>query len=88
MPSFAATGGPPQEIFEPPSGDWTAVSSPWSQTSGQPSTSLQNTPTAWVPSLARAPMRPQPAVKSFPDGSTQSSLPSGSARTTCPSSGR
>ena len=41
FPVFGATGGPPQVIFGPPCGERIAVSSSWSQTSGQPSASLQ-----------------------------------------------
>ena len=41
LPSFGATGGPPQVIFVPPWGDWIAVSSSWSQTSGQSRALLQ-----------------------------------------------
>ena len=37
----------------PPRGDWIAVSSSWSQTSGQPSASLQKWPTRGEPSLDR-----------------------------------
>ena len=38
---LGATGGPPHDIFDPACGDWIAVSSSWSQTSGQPSAWLQ-----------------------------------------------
>jgi cytochrome P450 len=85
--AFGLTGGPPQAIFVPPPGAWIAVSSSWSQTSGQPSAALQKYPTCCVPSQASSPRNPQPARKPLPGSITQNSLPSGSASTTCPSSG-
>ena len=71
----------------PPHGDWTAVSSSWSHTSGHPSASRQNRPTSRVPSHETSPSKPQPARKLFPGSITQNSLPPGSANTTWSSSG-
>lgn len=89
LPSFGATGGPPQVIIGPvPSGARIAVSSSWSQTSAQPSAALQKCPTSLVPSPLIAPSRPQSARNELVGSITQSSLPSGSASTTWPSSGR
>ena len=63
-------------------GDCTAVSSSWSQTSGQPSASRQKRPTSRCPSHATSPRRPQPARNMFPGSITQKAFPPGSARTT------
>jgi uncharacterized protein YndB with AHSA1/START domain len=87
LPSFASCGGPPQVIFGPPRGERIAVSWSWSQTNGHPSAAAQKYPTGGAPSLASAPRNPPSARKALPGSMTQNSLPSGSARTTCPSSG-
>ena len=61
LPILGATGGPPHDTFVPPRGDWTAVSSSWSQTSGQSSASRQKRPTSRVPSQVTSPRKPVPA---------------------------
>src|SRR4051794_2394556 len=64
-----------------------AVSSSSSHTIGEPSAAPQKCPTAGEPSPDTAPRKPQSARKAFPGSSTHNSLPSGSASTTCSSSG-
>lgn len=86
-PRGAVGVSPPHEILVPPPGDWIAVSSSRSHTSGQPRARCQNRPTVRLPSHATSPRRPHPARKRLPGSMTQNSSPPGSASTTCSSSG-
>ena len=87
LPFLGATGGPPHETLVPPCGDWMAVSSSWSHTSGQPERVAPEQADLPGAVAGTSPRKPQPARKLLPGSITQNSLPPGSARTTWSSSG-